>query len=55
MKDRLAERLRTLKEEYARGQEELTKLEAKAVELKKMMTRIEGAVQVLEEELAKFS
>ena len=52
MKERLEERLATLKAEFESGQGMLAELEAKQAHLKESMLRISGAVQVLEEELA---
>ncbi len=52
MKERLEERLATLKSEFESGQGMLAELEAKQAHLKESMLRISGAVQVLEEELA---
>ncbi len=49
MREQLEERLRTLKAEFKTGQEMLAELEAKGANLRVTLTRISGAVQVLEE------
>ncbi len=54
MKDRLQKRLEELKSEFESGQKMMADLEAKQTEIQKNMLRISGAIQVLEEELAKF-
>ena len=51
MRDRLQGRLAKLRDEFARGQEQLTQTEARARELRETLLRIAGAIQVLEEEL----
>ena len=53
MKERLEQRLRELKTEFETGQKMLAELESKQAELRNTLMRISGAVQVLEEELAK--
>jgi len=53
MKERLEKRLKELKDEFDSGQKMLADLEAKRIELQKTLLRITGAIQVLEEELAK--
>lgn len=53
MKKNLKNRLNELKSELASGQDMLADLEKKETELKHSMLRIAGAIQVLEEELAK--
>lgn len=55
MKKQLEQRLKELKEEFESGQKTLADLEAKEAELKSTMLRISGAIQVIEEELAKFN
>lgn len=50
-KDRLRERLQTLKDEYESGQKQLQALETKKQQIEEIMGRIHGAIQVLEEEL----
>lgn len=53
MKDQLLQRLTVLKAEFEAGQKMLAELEINRAELKTTLTRISGAIQVLEEELAK--
>lgn len=53
MKTQLQQRLQTLKTEYTSGQKVLADLEAKQTEVQHTLLRIQGAIQVLEEELAK--
>jgi len=53
MKDQLLQRLTVLKAEFDAGQRMLAELESKQAELRNTLIRISGAVQVLEEELAK--
>ncbi len=53
MKDQLLQRLTVLKAEFEAGQKMLAELERKQAELRNTLVRISGAVQVLEEELAK--
>ena len=53
MKQQLEQRLQDLKVEYASGEKVLVELEAKQINLKSTLLRIEGAIQVLEEELGK--
>ena len=53
MKEQLENRLKELKSEFESGQKMMADLEAKQAELQKNMLRISGAVQVLEEEIAK--
>ena len=50
--ERLRQRLQDLKGEYASGQTVLAQLEAKRAHTRDMMLCIEGAIKVLEEELA---
>lgn len=54
LEHQLEDRLRSLKSEYAAGQQMLLDLEAKQVDLQHMLLRISGAIQVLEEERQKF-
>jgi predicted nuclease with TOPRIM domain len=49
MKEQLQQRLQSLKTEYATGQKMLADLEAKQVNLRDTLLRINGAIQVLEE------
>ena len=53
MKNQLEQRLQTLKVEFESGQKMLTELQAKQANVKETLLRIQGAIQVLEEELAK--
>lgn len=54
MKDRLQQRLQSLKIEYENGQKMLADLEAKQANLREMLLRISGAIQVLEETLTEI-
>jgi predicted nuclease with TOPRIM domain len=51
MREKLEQRLETLKAEFARGQERLGQIEGEAQQLRQTLLRISGAVQVLEEDL----
>ena len=53
MREQLEQRLRELKLEFESGQKMLAELEAKQGGIRETMLRISGAMQVLEEELAK--
>ena len=53
MKEQLEKRLAELKAEFASGQKVLANLEAKQVNVRETLLRIQGAIQVLEEELTK--
>ena len=53
MQAQLQSRLAQLKNEYASGEKMLAELEAKQRTLRETLLRISGAIQVLEEELAK--
>jgi len=53
MKQQLQTRLDELKQEFASGQQVLADLQAKQAEVENTVLRIQGAIQVLEEELAK--
>jgi predicted nuclease with TOPRIM domain len=53
MQVQLEQRLRELKVEYEAGQKRLAELEAKQTMLRETLWRISGAIQVLEEELAR--
>jgi chromosome segregation ATPase len=55
MQERLKRRLEALKAEFDRGQKQLSELEAQATSVRNTLLRISGAIQVLEEELAKES
>jgi predicted nuclease with TOPRIM domain len=53
MKEQIKERLEQLKAEYESGQKMLADLETQESNLRTTMLRISGAIQVLEELLAK--
>ncbi len=53
MKQQLKQRLQELKQEFESGQKVLAELEAKQANVQNTLLRIQGAIQVLEEELAK--
>jgi hypothetical protein len=53
VKNQLQQRLNELKAEFEAGQRLLADLDAKRANLQESMLRISGAIQVLEEELAK--
>lgn len=53
MRQQLEQRLATLKEEFQAGQTMLAELETKRENLNATLLRISGAIQVLEEELAR--
>lgn len=53
MKEQLKQRLRSLKTEFEAGQKMLVDLEEQQARVKETVWRISGAIQVLEEELAK--
>ena len=53
MQKQLEERLQSLRNEYTLGQQRLAELDAEAANLRNTLLRISGAIQVLEEELAK--
>ncbi len=53
MANPLEERLTQLRSQYEAGQKELEKLQKRENELQISLLRVSGAVQVLEEELAK--
>ena len=53
MKQQLEQRLQQLKAEFASGQKVLVDLETKQANVRETLLRIQGAIQVLEEELAK--
>jgi uncharacterized coiled-coil protein SlyX len=55
MKQQLEQRLKELKSEFESGQKTLAELESKQTNLRNTLLRISGAIQVLEEELAKES
>ena len=53
MKEQLQQRLKNLKVEFESGQKMLTDMEVKQASMRNTLLRISGAIQVLEEELAK--
>jgi predicted nuclease with TOPRIM domain len=53
MKQQLVDRLQELKAEFESGQKVLAEMEAKQANMRNTLLRISGAIQVLEEELAK--
>lgn len=53
MKQQLENRLKDLRAEFESGQKALADLEVKQMNLRNTLLRISGAIQVLEEELAK--
>ena len=55
VKERLEQRLIELENEFESGQKMLAELGTKQAILRETLLRISGAIQVLEEELARFS
>ena len=55
MREQLQRRLEELKAELEAGQKMLNDLDAKRENLRQTLLRISGAVQILEEELAKVA
>ena len=53
MREQLEERLTALRAEYESGQKLLADLDQRAATLRETVLRISGAIQVLEEELAR--
>jgi predicted nuclease with TOPRIM domain len=53
MRTQLEARLQQLKAEYEAGKKQLADLEASEANLRETLLRISGAIQVLEEELAR--
>lgn len=53
MKEQLRHRIQSLKAEFEAGQKMLSDLESQQVKVRETLLRISGAIQVLEEELAK--
>jgi septal ring factor EnvC (AmiA/AmiB activator) len=53
MKEQLEQRLKELNAEFESGQKMLAELEAKQANMRTTLLRISGAIQVLQEELAK--
>ncbi len=54
MRTQLEQRLLQLKAEYEAGKKALADLEAREASIRETMLRISGAIQVLEEELARM-
>ncbi len=55
MKEQLEKRLTQLKNEFASGQKVLADLEEKEANVRQTLLRIQGAIQVIEEEIAKVN
>ncbi|NEO98508.1 MAG: hypothetical protein F6K58_07495 [Symploca sp. SIO2E9] len=55
MKEKLEQRLQSLKAEFEAGQKLLAEYETKQVNLRETLLRISGAIQVIEEELNQFT
>ena len=53
MREQLEKRLNELKAEFQMGQKTLAELDTRQANLRETLLRISGAIQVLEEELAK--
>jgi len=53
MKEQLERRIQELKTEFESGQKMLADLESREANMRTVLHRISGAIQVLEEELAK--
>lgn len=49
MQDIITQKLSELRQEFDNGTQQLAKLEARVAELRKVLLRISGAIQVLEE------
>ena len=54
MKEQLKQRLKELKAEFEAGQKKLAEVQAQQADLQNTLLRISGAIQVLEEVLAKI-
>ena len=54
MEERLRERLKELRADFADGRRRLDELEAQARDVQHALLRISGAIQVLEEELSRL-
>ena len=52
MREKLQQRLQSLKTEYEAGQKMMAELEAKQANLRDTLLRISGAIQVLEETIS---
>ncbi|NEQ78915.1 MAG: hypothetical protein F6K26_01100 [Moorea sp. SIO2I5] len=55
MKEKLEQRLQSLKAEFEAGQKMLAEYETKQMSLRETLLRISGAIQVIEEELRQFT
>ncbi|NEO43234.1 hypothetical protein [Moorena producens] len=55
MKEKLEQRLQSLKAEFDAGQKLLAEYETKQMSLRETLLRISGAIQVIEEELNQFT
>lgn len=55
MQQQLEKRLQSLREEYSQGEQVLSELMNKQRDLQHTLLRIQGAIQVLEEELETYS
>ncbi|NEO40716.1 MAG: hypothetical protein F6J90_32035 [Moorea sp. SIOASIH] len=55
MKEKLEQRLQSLKTEFDAGQKLLAEYETKQMNLRETLLRISGAIQVIEEELRQFT
>ncbi len=55
MKEKLEQRLQSLKAEFEAGKKLMVEYEAKQVSLRETLLRISGAIQVIEEELSQFT
>ena len=55
MREKLEKRLQQLKAEFASGQKVLADLENKQANVRDTLLRIQGAIQVLEEELSEYN
>ena len=53
MREQMEKRLKELKAEFESGQKMLAELDAKQANVRNTLLRISGAIQVIEEELAK--
>lgn len=55
MKEQLEQRLKQLKSEFELGQRQLSEMENQVTTMRNTLLRISGAIQVLEEEIARAS
>lgn len=55
MKEKLEQRLQSLKAEFNAGQRLLAEYQTKQANLRETLLRISGAIQVIEEELSQFA